>query len=106
MVILGKMAKTRVHDKTSRDKTEIKPLKIRKGVGRNLRSRMMEKNLRMNLHRNTMKMVGPDNSQNLTKFAVTLEEKIRTIISIHLRITSNRTGSQRNKIKGKCSLAP
>ena len=106
MGIIGKTDKIQVNVQITKDKTGIKTLKIRKDVGRNPRSRTMEKNLKMIFSRNTIKMVGLDNSKNPTKFGVTLEEKIRTIISIHLRITSNRTGSQRNKIKGKCSLAP
>ena len=109
MAIIGSMAKTRVHTKTTKDRTEIKTPKIRKDVGRNLRSSGMVKNLRMNFQHNTIKMVGPENSQNITKLEVTLEEKIKTIISILLRTTSNnsnRTGIKMDRINSKCTLVP
>ena len=104
MAIIVRMAKTRVHTKTTKDRTETKRPKIRKDVGRNLRSKGMVKNLRMNFQHNTIKMVGPENSQNITKLEVTLEEKIKTIISILLRTTSNRTGIKTDRINSQCTL--
>ena len=125
MVIMARMARTQVHTKTTKEKTEIKTLKIRKDVGTNLIRSRMVKNLRMILHPNKSKMVGPENSQILTKFEVTLEDKIKVIISILLRTTrttillrttritillrttSNRTRGQKSKINSqKCTLVP
>ena len=106
MGIIGKTDKIQVNVQIIKDKTGIKTLKIRKDVGRNPRSRTMEKNLKMIFSRNTIKMVGLDNSKNPTKFGVTLEEKIRTIISTHLQIISNSPGSKRIKINSRCLLVP